>query len=403
MNLKASLFILAVAENDTRILPAKIIDQEQNDVRSWVRFRLLNRWTFQGQYQSDGPTQGNEQDLRALFGRDWVSLDHQERAFLVARWHRQDPLPGQIGICRPTLVQILVYKGPPVDTVSSMIRHEEHVRKPRRSMTALKGVLYQSGNLDFPRSLNEWAFRRMQDLRSDQEKRIVMSPEVAPIELSRSPELDEEETRWLEPICELINASDKVNLQRRESTLRVRKAVCQLTDTLSIVTLVSQEAMQEFADEHWKRIAYFYAYRHDNFQFDFVKLISLKNGEEDRARKLELSPRVVPTENEYIPSLTFDATGSTAAVDIVEWRGSVKENATGRFNNPDIQVHLTLQSKRPVVFLYEERPEFKNHAYLFSGEQVEKHLKRALRKGQQRAAERASAQAESSADEGSES
>ena len=64
-------------------------------------------------------------------------------------------------------------------------------------MTALKGIFYQSGNLDFPRSENEWAFARMQGLREDQASRIVMHPTVAPIELSISSELDASAAPWL--------------------------------------------------------------------------------------------------------------------------------------------------------------------------------------------------------------
>lgn len=254
-------------------------------------------------------------------------------------------------------------------------------------MTTLKGILYQSGNLDFPRSQNEWAFSRMDELRSDQEKRIVMNPEVAPIELTRSPELEEEETSWLEGISEIINACNTVNLQLRESALRLRKAVCDISETMKLVVLVSQEAIDEFAQAHWQRIAYFYAYRHDGFRFDLGTMISMKEHETTRRGSVELATRVVNVEDEKIPTVTFDATGSHADVNIVEWRGDVKEDESGLFKKDDLQVRITVpQARQPIVFLYENRTEFKNHAYIFTGEKMTKQLRRALKRAKRRAA-----------------
>lgn len=251
--------------------------------------------------------------------------------------------------------------------------------------TSLKGVLYQSGNLDFPRSQNEWAFARMQNLRSDQQKRIVMNPEVAPIELTRSDEVDPAESPWLDGISELINASDNVNLQLRSSTLRLRKAVCDVAENLKLVILVSQEAIDEFANAHWQRIAYFYAYRHDGFRFDLKTMISMKDNETERSNIMELVPRAVAVEDECVPTITFDATGSTANVNIVEWRGDVKEGASGLFKKDDLAVQFQIpQARQPLVFLYENRTEFKNHSYVFSGEKLTKALKRVLKRAKRR-------------------
>ena len=268
---------------------------------------------------------------------------------------------------------------------------------PIADMTSLKGVLYPSGNIDFPRHLNEWAFARMQNLRSDQEKRIVMHPEVAPIELSCSPDV-QEEVGWLESLQEIINACSTVNLARRESALRLRKAVCDINDDLKLVTLATQEAIDEFAGAHWNRISYFYATRHDGFRFDVGTMITMKQSEASRENRMELVTRVVEQPEAQIPSLTFDATGSHADVNIVDWRKSVAEGESGRFKLDDTQVHVSVpQARIPVTFLYENRREFNNHAYIFSGDKLERELKRAFRRARQAAERRAREEEEKAA------
>lgn len=253
-------------------------------------------------------------------------------------------------------------------------------------MNPLCGVLYQSGNIDFPRNQNEWAFSRLQSLREEQLNRIVMNPEVAPIELTRSPEVDETETQWLDELVPVLNLCNAVNLQLRDSTLRLRKAICDIDDTHKLVVLISQEAIQEFAQEHWQRIAYFYANRHDGFCFDINTMISMKAEEAAREETMELVTRIVETgEEDLIPSrVTFNATGSAAHVKVVDWRSTVNEGEKGRFKLDDTEVHLTFsQILRPLVFLYEKREEFHNHSYIFAGERLEKTLKKLLRKKKQ--------------------
>ncbi len=248
-------------------------------------------------------------------------------------------------------------------------------------MSSLKGILYASGNIDFPRDRNEWAFSRLESLRSDQEKRIVLNPQIAPLELDRAAGVDEDSTGWLTHVQDILNSSSSVNLLRRENTLRLRKAVHHIDDDQSIVTLVSQEALNEFCAEHWSRINYFYASRHDGFRFDLLTLISMKDGEADREHQIELVTRLVDAPERQRPCVTFDATGSSAHVSIVEWRGSVAEGDSGRFQPEDARIRISMSPARmPLIFLYERRREFHNHGYHFSGEKLERQLKRALRR-----------------------
>jgi hypothetical protein len=248
-------------------------------------------------------------------------------------------------------------------------------------MAALKGILYATGNIEFPCEHNAWAFQRMQSMRSDQEKRIIVHPQVAPVELTRAAGVEEEKTPWLESFQDMLNACSSLNLLRRTDSLRLRKGIFEVDDQCRIVTLVSQEAFDEFAHEHWRRIAYFYAYRHDIFRFDITTLISMKNHDPARPNTIELTTRVSEGVDGKLPGMTFDATGTTAHVDIVEWRGSVQEGESGRFKIDDTQVRLAMPKLRiPITFLYERRPEFDNHAYYFSGERLESALKRMMKR-----------------------
>ena len=146
--------------------------------------------------------------------------------------------------------------------------------------------------------------------------------------------------------------------------------------------------IDEFANQFWGRIRYFYAHRFDGFRFNIGTLISSKQQTAPQGDVIEIQARVVGAEDTAIPTITFDATGSTADVDLVEWRGSVKEGATGRFKHDERDVQVLIpQTRQPLIFLHEKRPEFKTHAYMFNGEKLDKCLKRALKLAQRRSTE----------------
>lgn len=245
------------------------------------------------------------------------------------------------------------------------------------AMTVLKGFLYPSGNIDFPREHNAWAFQRMQDMRSEQEKRVVVHPEVAPLDLSRAHGVEKEKTAWLESLQDVLNGYPSVNLLSRPEALRLRKGFHEIDSNTMLITLVSQEAFDELCGHHWGRIAHFYATRHDGFRFDITTMLSLKDRETQRPHVIELASRVVEGTGGKPATLTFDATGSTAHVKIVDWRGTVAEGSSGRFGQDDTQVKFHLPRVRvPLTFLYEYRPQFGNHAYYFSGERFDSEMKR---------------------------
>ncbi len=249
-------------------------------------------------------------------------------------------------------------------------------------MGSLKGILYPSHHIEFPRELNPWAFQRM-DAEMDKSKsnRVVMKPEVAPIELEPSSSIEPKDAMWLERTTNLLNTSDNVFLERKDQALRLRRAVHEINKHCQLITLAAQEDIDEFAAEFWSKVSFFYATRHDSFQFSLGTLISLKHGERERERTLELQTHQVANESGDPPQLIFNATGSSASVDIVEWRSSVPEGESGRFLLPDCQVAvLVTMAKQPMTFCHEYRDEYKNHAYIFEGEKLESRLARMLKR-----------------------
>lgn len=253
-------------------------------------------------------------------------------------------------------------------------------------MAILKGTYYQSGNLDFTRSDNEWAFAQIQVKRDEQSKTISMKPEKIPLEISPSSEMEPDSVPWLDSITELLNACDTVQFQIRETSLRLRQAICSIDVNHQLLILVSQDSIAEFAQKRWRHLAYFYAHRVDGFRFNIGKVISRKAHEAKRSNPIDVQLRVVPVEDDIVPTLTFDATGSTADVALVDWRKQVAEGKTGLFKHDDRDVNLTItQARQPIILLHENRPEFKNYSHVFAGDKLNKHLKKVLKRAQHRA------------------
>ncbi len=247
-------------------------------------------------------------------------------------------------------------------------------------MVSLKGIVYQSGHIDFPREENAWAFKRMEaEMKRGQENRVVVKPELAPIELERSENVAAAEVPWITRVESLLNTADRVYFQRKEAALRFRQAIHEINQNCRLVTVGAEVGIDEFASQHWNRIAYFFALRHDGFRFDLGTLITLKDSAADKSNRMELFARLVDVEDNANPQVTFDATGSNAHVELVEWRKSVKEGETGRFLLPETQIELKFsQARQPLTFYHEFREDRQNHAYMFNGEKLETRLKRVL-------------------------
>ena len=66
---------------------------------------------------------------------------------------------------------------------------------------------------------------------------------------------------------------------------------------------------------------------------------------------------------------------------MIEWRRTVTEGETGRYAPENSHMEVVVEGvNRPFTFLHEDRVEFKNHSYTFSGEKMIKQFERVIRK-----------------------
>ena len=81
------------------------------------------------------------------------------------------------------------------------------------------------------------------------------------------------------------------------------------------------------------------------------------------------------------PRLIVDATGSTASVELIEWRGTVKEGETGRYTVDGSRIAFSVRDvNRPFTLLHENRVEFNSDSYNFGAEKVGPLLNRIMDK-----------------------
>ena len=218
-------------------------------------------------------------------------------------------------------------------------------------------------------------------MKSGQEKRIVFKPEVAPIEIAVSPNITEKDIPWIERVRKLLLTADTIYLQRLEDKLRFRQAVHEVELNQHLITLGSQAEVEDYAAQHWRRLTYLFAYRHGGFRFDISNMVCREKDAEQATERVEIAARQVADESAALPKLTFDATGSTASMHIVNWRSSVKEEETGKFELENGYISLSVSNvKQPVTFCHDYRATLKSHTYIFEGEKMDLRLKRVLKR-----------------------
>ena len=110
-------------------------------------------------------------------------------------------------------------------------------------------------------------------------------------------------------------------------------------------------------------------------------MISHKKDNTESTNRIELPARLDFTCPSSEPNVTFNATGSDAAVEIVEWRGKVKEGETGRYTPENSYIIFSVnQVHRPFTFLHEDRKEFHNHSYTFTQSKTKDLLNRIVKR-----------------------
>lgn len=247
----------------------------------------------------------------------------------------------------------------------------------------LIGYAFESGRIDFTRDDNPWAFARIDSgMKQSQRDRIRVDPFQAPIELRSAPVNGEKVPHWMENMERILRSSDSIYLQYKSGVLRFRRANHDAGSNRTFITLGNQDEFDLYASENWQNIRYLYATRRIGaFCFDVNTMFSHKRDAEEKTKRIELQARLDTTHQSGRPQFTFDSTGSAASVDIIEWRGSVKEGEVGRYAPEGAHMEIQVRNvSRPFTFLHEDRVEFRNHSYTFSGDKMFNHLERVIKK-----------------------
>jgi len=250
-------------------------------------------------------------------------------------------------------------------------------------MLKLIGYAFQSGRIDFMREENPWAFQRIDaGMKQSQKERIRLDPTQAPIELRSAPVNGDDVPDWMEEMEQTLRSADSIYLQFKSGVLRFRRASHEAGSNRQFVTLGNQDEFDLFAQEHWKRIRYLYAVRRPGaYCFDVNTMITHKTDFNEKTRRIEMLARIDLNHPEGIPQVTFDSTGHLASAEIVEWRGTVPEGEVGRYAPEDSHIEFTIsQVHRPFTFLWEDRKEFRNFSYTFSGEKMRNQFQRLVKR-----------------------
>ena len=240
-------------------------------------------------------------------------------------------------------------------------------------MASLIGTVYASGVIEFLQDDNKWAFRAIARGMKTKQGRVVLDPGKAPIELKISDKVDggDEQFSWLDRVRTLMLAANRVYLRPQDKALRFLQATAEVSKHQHLVTLGSQAGVDHFAQENWSRVRYLYAKRVDGFRFDVRKLISHRIDRKQDTREVEMVTRMFFAPDESIAHVMFDATGSGANVELIDWRGTISEGEQGRFAPADAHIKFSItQVKRPLTFLQEFREEFQTFAYEFEGDDL---------------------------------
>jgi hypothetical protein len=248
-------------------------------------------------------------------------------------------------------------------------------------MANLLGFAHQSGTIVFGKRENPWAFRRMDDeMKSGQENRIKFDPSIAPVVIEPSPNCKLTDLPWLDQARLLLQSAETVYLQRSDDVLRFRQAVHHVTRDQTLITLGSTAELQHFSAERWVKLSHFYATRRDGFRFDIEKIVARDKDQDQAFERFEVQCRLVVNPESGVTTVTFDATGSNAHLDLISWRSSVADGQVGRFAPTNGRMCLTLGNfKQPFSFCEEYHDDFKSRWYVF-GPAVVKALIEKLKK-----------------------
>ena len=239
----------------------------------------------------------------------------------------------------------------------------------------LIGHAFNSGRIDFHRKENPWAFQRIDaGMKQSQADRIRLNPAQAPIELVSAAINGDQHPSWLESLERVLKTADSIYLQYKAGVLRFRMASHDAGKNRTFVTLGNQDEFNLYSSTNWQNLRYMYASRgigSAGFCFQVQTLISHRKGTEQLSDRFEIQARMDCMIEDEKPRLIVDATGSTASVDLIEWRGTVKEGATGRYSSDGKRIVFSVREvNRPFTLLHEDRVEFNSDSYTFGEEKI---------------------------------
>jgi len=250
-------------------------------------------------------------------------------------------------------------------------------------MMKLIGHAFSKGRIDFTREDNPWAFQRIDSgMKQSQADRIRVDPTQAVVELRSAAVNSGGAPPWMQEMEGILRSCDSMYLQYKSGVLRFRRATHLIGTDKQFVTLGNQDEFDLYAQEHWKKVRYLYAMRRPGaYCFDVNTMITHRTTHAEKTRRIEMPARVDLTSSSGYPTISFDSTGYTASVEIVEWRGTVREGEIGKYAPEDSHIEFSVtQVHRPFTFLHEDRKEFHNHSYTFSGDKMRDQLRRLVKR-----------------------
>ena len=249
----------------------------------------------------------------------------------------------------------------------------------------LIGYAFESGRIDFPEEDNSWAFARIKSsMKASQKDQIRLDPSQAPIELRSAVSNSDGAPVWMESMETVLGTANSIYLQLKDGLLRFRRANHEAGANRTFITLGTQDEFDSFAKQNWQNIRYFFASRRIGaFCFDMTTMFTYKNDFEEETKRIELTARLDSPDPEGEPQFTLDSSGANASVEVIEWRGTVKEGEIGRYHPEGSHIEMNVRLvNRPFTILHENRVEFNNHSYTFSGDKMRKAFDRVLRNRQ---------------------
>jgi len=255
----------------------------------------------------------------------------------------------------------------------------------KRQQMKLIGYAFCSGRIDFIRKDNPWAFKRIDaGMKKSQADRIRLEPSKAPIELRSAPVNGDEVPEWMARLERILKSADSMYLQYKAGVLRFRMAEHDAGKHRHFMTLGNQDEFTLYAKENWQNLRYMYAERGINergFCFDVQTLITHRVNAAPIEQSVEINARMEANVDPVTPKIIVDATGANASVDIIEWRGKVKEGEIGRYSLDDHRIEFSVRDVvRPFTMLKENRTEFNSLSYSFNEDKIGKLLDRVVDK-----------------------